>query len=108
MQILAKRPRAAQKEGWSGIAKISDFSLVKAPLLTRLLTLSSLTGILNTLEVRVSPFARSFVEFDWRKREIILRTLGQSGLDLGITGEGSYNRNIVLLIFGGQLSPHTP
>ncbi len=105
LQILAKRPSAAQKEGWSGIAKISDFSLVKAPLLTRLLTLSSLTGILNTLGGQGIAFARSFVEFDWRKRKIIFKNARAVGSDLGITGEGSYNRKNRLIDFRGTIIP---
>ena len=105
LQILAKRPKGAHREGWSGIAKISDFSLVKAPLLTRLLTLSSLTGILNTLGGQGIAFARSFVEFDWRKREIVFKNARAVGSDLGITGEGSYNRKNRLIDFRGTIIP---
>lgn len=105
LKILAKRPRGVHREGWSGIAKISDFSLVKAPLLTRLLTLSSLTGILNTLRGQGIAFARSFTEFDWRKREIVFKNARAVGSDLGITGEGSYNRKNRLIDFRGTIIP---
>ena len=105
LQILAKRPRGAHREGWSGIAKIRDFSLVKAPLLTRLLTLSSFTGILNTLRGQGIAFARLFVEFDWRRREIVFKNARAVGSDLGITGEGSYNRKSRLIDFRGTIIP---
>ena len=105
LRILAKRLNAKPKDGWAGVAEMTDFSLVDAPVLARMLTLASLSGILNTLSGQGVAFARFHAPFRWQNDALRVANARAFGSELGITGEGSYDLNRDILDISGTIVP---
>ncbi len=70
--------------GW---LRVDDFKVVNAPTLARILTLGSLTGIVNLLNGEGITFTRTVVPFKWEDKKLELREARAVGT-VGITLEG--------------------
>ncbi len=79
-----------------GLAEISDFKVVKAPALARLLGAISLTGIVNLLGDEGVSFTKMEADFNWlyRKRGslLVLKNGRTSGNSLGLTFDGVFDK----------------
>ncbi len=103
--LSAVRPHDDSKAAWSGSLNISDFTLVKAPLMARILTLASLTGISNTIAGKGIAFASLNVPFVWRDGEMKVRTARAVGSELGLTADGTLNSRRRELALTGTIIP---
>lgn len=87
--LEAGRPLSDSNAAWDGTLTISNFSLVKAPIMARILTLASLTGITNALAGKGIQFATLNVPFTWRDGVITVTTARAVGSELGLTSDGT-------------------
>jgi uncharacterized protein YhdP len=72
-----------------GTLRITDFTLVEAPLLARLLTVASLAGIGNLLSGEGIFFDRFEMPFTYQERVLSVDRVRLSGSQLGLTAKGS-------------------
>jgi autotransporter translocation and assembly factor TamB len=84
-RIGQQRPALALE----GTLRINKFTLVEAPLLARLLTVASLTGIGNLLSGQGISFDRFEMPFTYRERVLAVDRVRLSGSQLGLTAKGS-------------------
>jgi uncharacterized protein YhdP len=71
-----------------GTLRVNDFTLLEAPLLARLLTVASLTGIGNLLAGEGIFFDRFEMPFIYRQEVLAVDRVRLSGSQLGLTAEG--------------------
>jgi uncharacterized protein YhdP len=72
-----------------GTLRITDFTLVEAPLLARLLTVASLTGIGNLLSGQGIFLNRFEMPFTYQERILAVDRVRLSGSQLGLTAKGT-------------------
>ena len=89
----------------NGLAVINDFKLVRAPVLARLLSVASLTGIVDELSGKGISFGALRVPFLYQDATLTVRDGEMSGSSLGLTGAGSYSFDSSLMNFDGTLIP---
>ena len=90
LQIVAKRDKY---KNFKGHAKIRDFSLVDTPVLAKVLSLSSLTGIVDTLTgegLRFTHFNAPF-SYTFSNKNLSSDDARMHGPVLGISAKGDYN-----------------
>lgn len=83
---------------------VSDFRVVKAPLLAKALSLGSLEGIADVLSREGIGFTRARVPFSWSNRDFEFRDASAVGA-IGITGEGIVHGDTDEIHVGGQVIP---
>jgi uncharacterized protein YhdP len=88
-----------------GTFKIDGFTLLDAPILARLLTLASLTGIGNLLGGEGIFFDRLDLPFQLRDRSLILDRGRMSGSQLGLTMNGDIKLETTELNLEGTIVP---
>ncbi len=91
--------------GTKGLLEIKDFYLEDQPILTRLLRLSSFTGIYDTLTGQGLNFAKAEIPYQIDKTAITFQDALITGSSLGITMNGLYNRDTGFLDLYGSLLP---
>jgi hypothetical protein len=98
-----------QKRGdntpWAGVLKISDFTMVNAPVFARVLTLASLTGITNALSGRGIGFTSLNMPFTYRDGLATIRKARSVGSQLGLTADGIVNTRKKTLGLNGIIIP---
>lgn len=79
----------------SGVAEITDFKVVKAPALTKLLSIMSLPGLIEVLSSDGLEFARLEADFNWVYRKngslLVLKEGRTSGNSIGLTFDGTFD-----------------
>ncbi|MCK6417747.1 MAG: AsmA-like C-terminal domain-containing protein [Alphaproteobacteria bacterium] len=79
-----------------GLAEITDFRVVNAPTLARLLSAMSLPGLLGLLDDQGLAFSKMEARFDWLYRPegsaVIVQEGRTSGNEVGLTFDGVYDR----------------
>ncbi|MBY0510350.1 MAG: AsmA-like C-terminal domain-containing protein [Rhodospirillaceae bacterium] len=88
-----------------GTAEIQQFKLVEAPLLARLLSVASLTGIVDELSGKGISFKTLRVPFSYANATLSIKDGEMFGSSLGLTGEGTYNFSSSNMNFDGTLIP---
>jgi len=88
-----------------GRAQIKDFNLVEAPVLARLLSVASLTGIVDELRGEGISFSTLSVPFSYADATLTITDGEMYGSSLGLTGEGTYSFANSLMDFDGTLIP---
>ena len=88
-----------------GTAKIHDFRLVDAPVLARLLSIASITGILDELDGEGLKFEKLEAPFSLESGIIYLKNAKAGGLSLGITASGVLDRDAETLNIKGSVAP---
>jgi hypothetical protein len=88
LKLSAARQGTDQDALWRGNLGVSDFVLIKAPFMARLLTLASLTGISNMMSGKGVEFHRLDMPFTYGSQRLKLIDARAVGSELGITGEG--------------------
>ena len=89
----------------NGLAEIKDFKLVQAPVLARLLSVASLTGIVDELGGKGISFQTLHVPFSYANSTLTVRDGEMFGGSLGLTGAGTYSFTSSLMNFDGTLIP---
>lgn len=72
-----------------GKIRMGEYSLRNAPLLTRILTIASLTGAVDTLQGKGISFTRLSAPFMFKRDMVMFKDAKSYGPALGLTAEGS-------------------
>ncbi len=89
----------------SGTLRIKQFSVKKAPILAKLLTLASLSGIVNTLQGKGISFDNFYADFTLKDTEIAVSNAKMIGDSIGITAEGAIDLDKEILNLHGAVIP---
>ncbi|MEE2957260.1 MAG: AsmA-like C-terminal domain-containing protein [Pseudomonadota bacterium] len=90
---------------WMGNFTISNFMMVDAPLLARMLSLASLTGIFNTLSGKGIKFVQLHAPFSYTEGIAKIKNARAVGSQLGITAEGDVDVDENQLNIKGTIVP---
>ena len=88
-----------------GTLNIKSFKIVDAPLLARLLSVASLTGIVDELQGTGISFSELNVPFTFYENNFSVRDGAMYGASLGLTAKGEYNISQNTLEGEGTLIP---
>lgn len=94
-----------EKDGVRGFLEIDDFRLKEQPILTRLLRLTSFTGIIDTLTGKGLLFETAEAQFGYKDGRLAVTNGLVTGSSLGITLEGEYKVENGYLNLTGTLMP---
>ncbi len=93
----------------AGVAQLSDFRVINAPILARLLSAMSLPGINQLLGNEGIIFSRLEAQFDWLSRPqgalLVVKEGRTSGNSLGLTFEGVVDRETNQIDLSGTIVP---
>jgi len=101
MQMLAKY----NDKTIEGLLTVDNYTLRNAPLLTKIFTIASLTGILDTLSGNGVAFDKFYAPFSYRHGNIILSDARTHGPALGFTAKGTIDNNNDNLDLQGVIVP---
>jgi len=91
---------------FSGRAQITNFRVIKAPILAKLLNLASVTGIVDELLGGIGiGFTRLNAPFESDNNIITVKDASVSGLSLGMTAAGTINESLETVQLEGTLVP---
>lgn len=102
LKIEAKRNRYKE---FVGHAQIRDFSIRNTPLLTKLLTVASFTGMIDLLTGEGLSFSHFDAPFEYRNKTLYIKDAKMFGNVIGFTGSGSYQRASEQINIKGIISP---
>lgn len=102
LQIEAKR--GADKQ-FIGHAKIRDFSLHNTPVLAKLLTVASFTGMVDLLTGEGMTFSHFDAPFKYRNHILSVKNAKTYGNVLGLTFSGAYNTANEDISIKGMIAP---
>ena len=102
LKIEAKRNR--NKE-FVGHAQIRDFSIHNTPLLAKLLTMASFSGILDLLRGEGLTFSHFDAPFEYKNKVLYINDAKMFGNVIGFTGSGLYKKASKELDIKGIVSP---
>ncbi len=88
-----------------GVAEVKDFKLIQAPLLARLLSVATLTGIVDELRGQGISFKTLHVPFSYADSTLRVRDGEMYGSSFGLTGHGAYTFPTSYMDFEGTLIP---
>ena len=88
-----------------GTLRVNDFTLLEAPLLARLLTVASLTGIGNLLAGEGIFFDRFEMPFTYRQEVLAVDRVRLSGSQLGLTADGTLDLGRDQIDLSGTIVP---
>ncbi len=107
--IEATRPPGSYKNDLDGIAQITNFKVVNAPALARLLNAMSLPGIQQLLSGDGIEFGKMKTNFKRRKKpsgsELLFSDGRTSGSEVGLTFEGKVNQDTGFVDMKGTMIP---
>lgn len=103
--LLAQRKDGEGGTPWAGSLQISDFVLLRAPLMARLLTAASLTGIADMMAGNGIRFARLDMPLTYRDGVLAIANARTVGSELGITAEGDIDTNRDRIALSGTVVP---
>ncbi|MDP7600567.1 MAG: AsmA-like C-terminal domain-containing protein, partial [Rhodospirillales bacterium] len=90
---------------FSGTATIETFRVIKAPLLAKLLSVASITGILENLGELGLGFGKLEAPFESQNDVITIKDASVSGLSLGLTASGTLNTAVETVDIRGTIVP---
>ncbi len=92
-----------------GVAEMTDFKVVDAPSLARLVSAMSLTGALQSLNGEGLAFTKMEANFDWLYRQkgslLVLKDGRTSGNSLGLTFDGTFDNAAQMVDVSGTIIP---
>jgi Protein of unknown function/AsmA-like C-terminal region len=88
-----------------GTVQVKDFKLVQAPALARLLSVASLTGIVDELRGGGISFKNLRVPFSYADATMTITDGEMHGSSLGMTGAGTYSFTSARMNFDGTIIP---
>ena len=97
--------QAATPQQIRGNLVLENFTLVKAPLLARLLNAFSLGGLLDLLNQKGLSFSRMEHDFIHQDGQIILKNGRMAGASLGLNFAGTIDQKAGQLTIGGTIVP---
>ena len=91
--------------GIKGTATIEEFKVVNAPLLARILSVASLTGIVDELQGDGISFSLLNLPFDYGDSRLRVSDVEMYGSALGLTANGIYDFADIYIDGGGTVIP---
>ncbi|MBF0166874.1 MAG: AsmA-like C-terminal domain-containing protein [Alphaproteobacteria bacterium] len=88
-----------------GTARMSDFNVVRAPVLARILTVAGITGIVDALKGEGISFSRLEAPFILSRGKLYLSEARASGAALGVTAKGNVDMTNDVFDLEGTLVP---
>ncbi|MBB42981.1 MAG: hypothetical protein CMM44_04355 [Rhodospirillaceae bacterium] len=105
LRVRIKKNLKKPQHGWAGVAEIKNFSVINAPVLARMFTLASLTGLLNALSGEGISFVRFHAPLRWQDNRLRFANARTVGSELGLTGEGTFDLKRDTLDVKGTIVP---
>lgn len=109
LDIYAEPIRAVYDRNLIGVAQITNFRVVNAPAIARLVGALSLPGVMQTLNGEGLVFTKLEANFDWlyRKRGalLVLKDGRTSGNSLGLTFDGTFDNAAHTVDVHGTIIP---
>jgi hypothetical protein len=102
LKIEARRDK---NKKFIGHAAIRDFSIQNAPVMAQLLSVASLTGMLDLLKGDGLTFTHSSAPFEYQYQTLRLKHAKAEGNVLGLTAHGTYNRATDDIKISGAIAP---
>ncbi len=107
--IEASRPPKSHKNDLTGLAQITNFKVVNAPTLARLLNAMSLPGLQQLLNSDGVEFEKMKTNFKRKKTgggtELLFKNGRTSGSEVGLTFEGKVNQDTGFVDIQGTIVP---
>lgn len=88
-----------------GTLDVKNYTLKRAPILTKILTIASLTGFLDTLSGNGIAFSNLHIPFTYRDNIIVLKDGKTHGNALGLTASGTIDLDNSTIDLSGLLIP---
>lgn len=88
-----------------GHAKIRDFNIYNTPVLAKLLTVASFTGMLNLLSGEGIAFSHFDAPFEYSRKVLTVKDAKAFGNVVGITAEGTYGARYQEFDIKGVIAP---
>ncbi len=105
LELAARLPRTGATTA-DGSIRISAFSLMRAPVLARLLSVASLTGPLNLLTGQGIAFDGLYAEWTLSEDDVLTLRKGlMAGMSLGLQAEGKIDLHHETLDLNGAIVP---
>ena len=105
LNIKAELPSIGQTGMVMGVAEIDQFKLLKAPILAQMLSIASLTGLVDTFSGEGLGFDTFHIPFALDDNTLNIRNARVSGPALGMTGDGEIRFKDRLVDLDGALVP---
>lgn len=105
LQLGATLPALGEKGAINGRLSVEEFTLVEAPILTRILSLASLQGLAELLGGTGLSFDVLDIPFSWHEGVLSVRQARASGAALGLTGNGDLDLRAQEVDLDGVLIP---
>ena len=105
LSVTGELTRAGSKPALRADINGADFSVVRAPVLTRILSLASYTGLASMMSGSGIPFSSLRGRFTYTEDGIALERLMASGESLGITASGTIDLDQDMLDLNGAIAP---
>jgi len=105
LRLGANQRLDAEAAPWSGTLSMSDFAIVKAPVLARMLTLASLTGISDVMSGRGVSITQVQIPFSYRKGVLTVDNARAVGSELGLTAKGTVDLSGDKVAVDGTIVP---
>lgn len=103
--ILKIEGRHTKEQNFIGHAQIRDFSIHNTPLLAKLFTVASFTGMLDLLRGEGLSFSHFDAPFEYENQTLKIKEAKMFGNVIGITLDGKYHKNSEQLNLKGIISP---
>ncbi len=105
LDVAAHYDDADPRQPLSGIIKVKDYQIVKAPALARLLTVAALTGILDVLKGDGVGFSTLDAPFTYADGLLAVHDVRAFGSALGITAKGQIDMDRGRMALEGTVVP---
>ena len=102
MKIEARR---GKDKKFIGHATVRDFSIQNAPVMTKLLTVASFTGMIDLIKGDGLTFTHFSAPFEYNRKILLLKNAKAEGNVLGITTDGTFNRATGGINLSGAIAP---
>lgn len=102
--IQVEARRNPNKE-FIGHAKIRDFSIYNTPVIAKLFTVASFSGMVDLLMGEGLTFSHFDAPFEYRNKQLVLKDAKAFGDVVGITAKGTYDRRFDEVDFHGVIAP---
>ncbi len=103
--ILSIEAKRDKNKNFIGHAKIRDFSIYNTPVLAKLFTVASLTGMLNLLSGEGMAFSHFDAPFEYKDKTLYTTEAKAFGPVMGITANGSVSRITETYNIKGVIAP---
>ena len=103
--LLKIEARRTKDKNFIGHAQIRNFSIQNTPLMAKLLTVASFSGMLDLLRGEGLTFSHFDAPFEYKNKALYINEAKMFGNVLGLTGSGSYQRSSGQVDIRGIISP---